>query len=107
MRILILADPLPRAREPWYVKEAYVGLLLDVERAFLGDKAPKKWPKGLYLVRLAVVLQAMKGKSPAAYRWLRENKQGVDDILREQGSPAGLEMPFPAECCEEIPEQLH
>lgn len=106
MRILVHADPLPNAQEPWYVKEAYIGLLLEVERAFLGDKAPEKWPHGLYMVRLAVVLAAMRKKSPAAYLWLRNQKQGADDIIREHGDPTGVQMPFPAECCVEIPERL-
>ncbi len=107
MRILVHADPQPNIQEPWYVKDAYIGLLLDVERSFLGEKAPDRWPNGVYMVRLAIVLKALRAKSLPAYRWLRNAKQGTDDLLREHGDPTGVQVPFPTECCEEIPEMLH
>ncbi len=107
MRILVHADPQPHVKEPMFVKEAYIGLILDVERAFLGHRAPDKWPNGLYMVCLADVLEAMREVSPLAYEWLRNEEQSADTYMREHGDPTGVQLPLSAECCTEVPERFH
>ena len=92
MAIKVLSDPSPSARVPQFVKDAYPGLTLEVERV-LPDR-------NLYLVSLDELLRKTAIHNPPAYQFLKEIWGELAEAVKHMGN--SIFIPFPRDCCEVI-----
>lgn len=87
------------AQTPEYVKEAYVGLILEAEYY---DHKSVYYPEGFYNVDLNEFLAKIQMQSAAAHQWLAEQLGEIGETL--DGEPVSISMgiPLAAECCRPI-----
>ncbi len=98
MRIVVLEDPHPCVEEPSFVKEAYLGIALDVHSVLISGK-DDKYPDGAYMVSLEEMLRAIHKRNRRnwqAFQWL------VSKWCEGRGRNPDVLIPLSFSACYEV-----
>ena len=105
IRFRVVSIPWPETQEPDFVKEAYVGLILE-SWAIMDYPNKEGEPFDVYMVHLPNLLRAMAAHDYRAYQYLVAQWGDIQKIV-EPATTHPISLPFPVYCCEVASDKVH